>query len=375
MSKIIIWETLSKIGGGQEMTLKVADILKIENELHFLIPVKGELSSALEKRNIPYTLMGDQSMPKGEKGVKGLLKFIYLTFKAFSKGRKAIREQKPDILYAPGPAALVWSAMCATSSTKVVWHLHHFFQSGDTKKLINLFSKRNCVKRIISVSDFVSEQIKEEKAENKKITIYNPIKPLSNEVLRKNLCDEYEKLNSDIKIAQVGFIMPTKNQSFTLDVVKTLKDKGEKVSCAFIGSVQDGEEEYKTFLNKKVKEYGLDENVVFTGYRTDVSEIISSFDVVFIPSVEGFSLVAVQAITENVPVLCVDNSGCTEIIKNTSCGMIYSPESNIDDVASTLIKTTLIDVKTQIEKHPEFIFSECSYDNFSKKIIDIFKFD
>ncbi len=372
MSKIIIWETLSKIGGGQEMTLKVADILKNENELHFLIPEKGELSVALEKRNIPYTLMGDQSMPKGEKGVKGLLKFIYLTFKAFAKGRKIVKVQKPDILYAPGPAALVWSAMCASRSTKVIWHLHHYFQSGATKKLINLFSKRNCVKRIISVSDFVSQQIKEEKAQSKKITVYNPIKPLEKDILRKNLCDEYPALSSDLKIAHIGFITPMKKQDVSIEVMNRLKSIGVYSTLAIIGSVSDGDEWYKDELNKKIAEYGLSDKVIFTGYRTDVREILSTFDVVILPSVEGFPLVGLQSIMENVPILCVDNSGSAELVEKTSCGMIYSSESDISVIADTLLRAAVIDVKSQTKKHPEFIFSECSDDNFKRKIIEVF---
>ena len=43
MSKILIWETLAKIGGGQEMTLKVVDVLKPQHDLHFLIPEEAEL--------------------------------------------------------------------------------------------------------------------------------------------------------------------------------------------------------------------------------------------------------------------------------------------------------------------------------------------
>ena len=372
MSKIIIWETLSKIGGGQEMTLKVADILSGENELHFLIPEKGELSEALENRKIPYTLMGDQSMPKGEKGVKGLLKFVFLTFKAFAKGRKIVKEQKPDFLYAPGPAALVWSAMCAKRSTKVIWHLHHFFQSGATKKLINLFSKRNCVKRIISVSDFVSQQIKEENAQSKKITIYNPIKPLSEDVVRKNLCDEYPALSSDLKIAHIGFITPMKKQDVSIEVMNLLCSKGVNATLAIIGSISVGDEWYKAELDEKIESYGLGDRVVFTGYRTDVREILSTFDVVVLPSVEGFPLVGLQAIMENVPLLCVDNSGSAELVEKTSCGMIYSSQSDVSVIAETLEKASAIDVKSQTKKHPEFIFSECSDENFERKIIDIF---
>lgn len=372
MSKILVWETLSTIGGGQEMTLKVADILSSNNELHFLVPEKGELSIELDKRNIPYTLMGDQSMPKGTKGVKGLIKFFYLTIVAAIKGRKVVNSLKPDILYAPGPAALVWSAMCAKKNTKVIWHLHHIFQSGATLKLINFFSASNCVKRIISVSDYVGSQIKNEKAQSKKITLYNPVRPLSSDIKRKNLCDEYPSLSKELKIAQIGFITESKDQNTSIEVLNQLKSTGTDATLAIIGSVREGEQWYKDMLCKKITAYGLADNVVFTGYRTDVMEIISTFDVVIVPSVEGFSLVAAQAILENVPVLCVDNSGCTEIIKGTNCGMIYSPDSSIDVVARTLLKTAQIDVKSTIKKHPDFLLSECSDDNYCKKIEDLF---
>lgn len=372
MSKILIWETLSKIGGGQEMTLKVADVLKSDHELHFLIPEQGELSKELEKRNIGYTLMGDQSMPKGEKGFKGLLKFAYLTVKATVKGRKIVKSMNPDILYAPGPAALAWSAMCAKRNTAVIWHLHHIFQSGATLRLLNFLSAQKCVKRIISVSDFVSEQITNQKSKSKKITVYNPVEPVCETAKRKNLCEEFSFIDKEVKIAQIGFITPTKNQHTTLEIVKCLKKKGVDVSLSIIGSVTQQDKDYKDLLDKKINEYNLSDNVVFVGYRSDVPYIMSTFDVVIVPSVEGFSLVAVEAISENVPVLCADNSGCTEIIRATSCGMIYSPDSSVDVIADTLLKTITIDVKSTKEKHPVFLYSECSYDNFKNKINQLF---
>ncbi len=372
MSKILVWETLSKIGGGQEMTLKVADILKDSHELHFLIPEEGELSKELKRRNIGYTLMGDQSMPKGEKGFKGLLKFAYLTVKASFKGRKVVNKMKPDILYAPGPAALAWSAMCVKKNTMVIWHLHHIFQSGATLKLLNFLSGRKCVKRIISVSDYVSHQITNVKAQSKKITVYNPIESLSSDLKRKNLCEEFSSIDKALKIAQIGFITPSKNQHTTIEMVKKLKDSGVDVSLSLIGSVMKEDEGYKKSLDKKIEDYNLHDNVTFIGYRNDVSQIISTFDVVVVPSVEGFSLVAVEAIMENVPVLCADNSGCVEIIRATSCGMIYSPDSSVDVIAETLLKTATLDVKTIKEKHPEFLYSECSYVNFSEKIKNLF---
>lgn len=372
MSKILIWETLSEIGGGQQVTLRVADLLKDGNELHFLIPTQGKLSKQLDNRNIPYTLMGDQSMPKGNKGFLGLLKFLYLTVVASLKGRKVVNKFKPDILYAPGPAALVWSAMCAKRNTKVVWHLHHMFSSSATLKLLNLFSARKCVKRIISVSDYVSTQIKNEKAQDKKVTVYNCVEELKTDVQRKNLCDEFPLLDKNLKLAQIGFITKTKQQHTSLRIVKELVSKGESVSLAIIGSVRDADVEYKATLDEFIKENKLSQNVVFTGYRNDVQQIMSTFDVVILPSVEGFPLVAIQALSENVPVVTVNNSGCAEIVNNTDCGVIYSKDSDVSAVADAVQKCALIDVKQAIKKHPDFLTSECSKDSFNKKMSDIF---
>lgn len=373
MSKILIWETLPKIGGGQQMTLKVCDVIKNDHELHFLIPEKGELSDELDKRNIPYTLMGDQTMPKGEKGIKGLIKFAYLTIKAAAKGSKAVRKIKPDILYAPGPAALVWSAMCAKRNTKVIWHLHHMFQSGATLKLLNLYSGKKCVKRIISVSDCVADQIKNKKADNKKLTIYNPVKDIQRDIVKKDICLEYPTLDKELKIAQIGFITPTKGQAMSLEVVKNLKDRGHDVSLAIIGSVREGDDDFKAMLDKKIDEYNLCDNIVFTGYRTDIDEIVSNFNVLFVPStIEGFSLAAAQAIMQDVPVLSIDKTGCTEVVQKSSCGMIFSSESDISVIADTLIKTASLDVKSIKQKHPDFLQSECSKATFEKRICDTF---
>ncbi len=372
MSKILIWETLSEIGGGQQVTLRVADILQENNELHFVIPQQGELSAQLEKRGVSYTLMGDQSMPKGRKGFLGLLKFLYLTLVAVIKGRRVVNKINPDIIYAPGPAALVWSAMCAKRSTKVVWHLHHVFESGVTLKLINIFSARKCVKRIISVSEYVSQQITNEKAQNKKVAIYNSVEELSPEVERKNLCDEFPLLDKELRIAQIGFITKTKKQHKTLSIVNELVKRGESVCLAIIGSVRQADVEYKNQLDKTIEENNLMHNVVFTGYRTDVQQIMSTFDVVVLPSVEGFPLVAIQALSECVPVLTVDNSGCAEIVKNTGCGMIYSKDSDIGVIADTLLKCAMIDVKSAIEKHPDFLKSGCSKSSFVKSINNVF---
>lgn len=176
MKKILVWETLATVSGGQKMTLTVMDMLVDEYEFCCLIPAEGRFSDELKRRNISYILMGDQSLPTGIKGKSVILRYGWMSVKNVFKSLKAIWRYKPDMLYCPGPAALPWSAVCGTILNKpVIWHLHHIFLDGATKKLLNICGKWKSVKKIIAVSNCVGEQIVDSKAHKKVEVLYNPV--------------------------------------------------------------------------------------------------------------------------------------------------------------------------------------------------------
>lgn len=176
MKKALVWETLSTVSGGQKMTLTVLDMLKDEYEFCCLIPTEGMLADELKKRGIPYILMGDQTLPTGVKGKQVIFRYGWMSVKNIFKSWKAILTYKPDVLYAPGPAALPWSAVCGMLTGKpVIWHLHHIFLDGTTKKLLNVCSCFVSVKKIIAVSKCVGEQITNEAGKRKVEVLYNPV--------------------------------------------------------------------------------------------------------------------------------------------------------------------------------------------------------
>lgn len=176
MKKALVWETLGTVSGGQKMTLTVMDMLKDEYAFCCLIPTEGTLADELSRRGIPYVLMGDQTLPTGVKGKRVIFRYGWMSVRNILKSWKAIKKFKPDLLYAPGPAALPWSAVCGALTGKpVIWHLHHIFLDGATKKLINVCGKWRTVRKIIAVSNCVGDQIVSEKAHRKVKVLYNPV--------------------------------------------------------------------------------------------------------------------------------------------------------------------------------------------------------
>lgn len=100
-------------------------------------------------------------------------------------------------------------------------------------------------------------------------------------------------LDNNYVIGHVGRFAYPKNQEFLLRILPKLVKQISSIKLVLVG---DG-------INlKKCKEYvgehGLDEHVLFTGYRTDAEQLLQAFDAFTLPSeYEGVSLALLEAQT------------------------------------------------------------------------------
>lgn len=342
--KILVWETLATVSGGQKMTLTVMDMLREQYDFLCLIPEKGLLSDELDKRQIPYVLLGDMTLPTGIKGKKTVFLYAWMSVKCIAQSLRAIRKYKPDILYAPGPASLPWSAVCGTLMRKpVVWHLHHMFLDGPTKKLLNVCSKWKAVKHIIAVSRCVGEQITAPSATPKTEVLYNPV-----DVARyssgtgQRFLDSVQTqhgvhLENRILIGHIALVQRSKQQFFVLGVIRKLRELGIDAVGLFAGEVR--ERDYEDELRQLIKVFGLENAAVLLGRREDIPDMLKALSVLMIPSsFEGFPLAGVEAAAAGTPVAACDVAGAREYIEASKAGVIFQ-ESNIDSAVSAVLST------------------------------------
>lgn len=339
--KVLVWETLATVSGGQKMTLTVMDMLSDQYDFCCLIPAEGVLSEELKKRNIPYVLMGDQTLPTGVKGKKVIFRYGWMSIKSIFKSLKQVRKYKPDILYCPGPAALPWSAVCGSLTRKpVVWHLHHIFLDGMTRKLLNHCGKKKCVKTIISVSDSVGNQITNTSAREKIKILYNPVDvqkysngdPIKIKKEIENLLG-YELDSSHVIIGHVALIQEAKRQAFVLNVLSKLQQSGMRTIGLFAGECRDAN--YQQLLEKRVTELDLQRGTLFLGRRNDIPDFLCLLDVLIIPSFEGFPLAGLEAAAAGVPVAACGVAGAEEYIKVSGNGVCFE-ENSVSDAVSAI---------------------------------------
>ncbi len=376
--KVLVWETLATVSGGQKMTLTVIDMLSDKFEFYCLIPAEGMLSEELKKRNIPYTLMGNQTLPTGVKGKQVIFRYGWMSAKNVRKSLSVIRKYNPDILYAPGPAALPWSAICGTLSRKpVIWHLHHIFLDGATKKLLNLCGNWKSVRKIIAVSGCVGDQIVNEHAHEKVRVLYNPVdvEKYANGDAMKIIAELEAKLGRKLWrakiVTQIGAITRNKRQDVLISVISNLKNLGEDIVGLIVGdTVTATDRIFRRELEQRIEDCGIQSQVLWMGFRSDIGNILAATDCVLVPSEEGLSLVAMEAMSAKRHVVTMNSSGAYELLNHAGCGTFY--EGNNESSVIEAVKRVLeIPNAEELERGYAFCMKQTSA-NFKNKITYLF---
>ena len=92
--------------------------------------------------------------------------------------------------------------------------------------------------------------------------------------------------------------------------------------------VEKGDKE--EYLKDLVKQFDLQEKVVFAGYRNDIREILKISNIFCFPSYrEGLSLALMEAMAVGLPVICSNIRGNIDLIDDNKGGYLCKP-SQID---------------------------------------------
>lgn len=116
-------------------------------------------------------------------------------------------------------------------------------------------------------------------------------------------------------VGHVGRLCPVKNHKFLIDV---FLEYNKKTPNSYLLIIGDGE--LKEELKKQVIKNNLEQNVIFTGARMDISDIIQSIDVVVFPSLyEGFPVSLIEFQAAGIP--CIVSTNVTKHVQIT--GLIH----------------------------------------------------
>ena len=129
-------------------------------------------------------------------------------------------------------------------------------------------------------------------------------------------------------VAMAGRFQRGKGQHIFIEAAASVCRERPDARFVLIGDTALGlEPEYKAELEGLVKRHALSGSVIFTGWRNDVSALLSEVDVLVNPATapESFGLVVLEAFLQGKPVVASRQGGMMETITDGETGFLVPP--------------------------------------------------
>jgi len=122
-------------------------------------------------------------------------------------------------------------------------------------------------------------------------------------------------------IGIVGRLVPEKAHEDFIEAIQLLAQEKKNILGLIIG-----EGELSESLKKLVQQIGLEQHILFAGYRSDLVQLYHSMDVLVLSSLrEGLPLTLLEGMAAGVPVVATDVGGIKEVIKDGEDGVLVPP--------------------------------------------------
>jgi glycosyltransferase involved in cell wall biosynthesis len=127
--------------------------------------------------------------------------------------------------------------------------------------------------------------------------------------------------DGDIVAGTVARLVPIKNHELLIAAASVLRDKIPQLKFVFVG---DGE--LRETLEQRVKTSGLMQRFIFTGWRNDIVELLTAFDIfVMCSRNEGQGRAFVEAQASGVPAVGTRVGGVPEVLDEGKTGLLVDP--------------------------------------------------
>ncbi len=296
--------------------------------------------------------------------------------RAFWELRKLIQKEQYDIIHCHTPMGGILARLAAVPArrrgTKVIYTAHgfHFFKGAPLFNWIVYYPIERLLARVTDVLITINmEDYRRAKHFSAGKVRYVPgvgidlerfqenddgiddsmepgfVKKAESIAGRKQLRKEFGIGDTDIMLLSVGELIARKNHKAVLEALAELnagksKDSGKKYSK--IKYIICGEGPLKRQLKQQAKELGIERQVIFAGYRTDIPEICHAADIFVFPSLqEGLPVALMEAMAAGLPIVASNIRGSSDLIGHKKNGYLVNPcrtESYVKAI-SLLIKS------------------------------------
>jgi len=218
--------------------------------------------------------------------------------------------------------------------------------------------------KVISVSKYTANKLIDNKLPRNKISvIYNGID------VKDYLLEEKKYKNPTL--ISISRLTPKKRVDDLIKAVYLVKKQIPNINLIIVGKGNELDN-----LKRLVSKYRLKENVQFTGYIEDYSNVISMLKkshIFCLPSIlEGFGIVLAESMAAGTPYICSDIPVLKEISQNQKGGLIFKQKNYKDLTNKILFLLKNKKLYAEKEKECKIAIKKYDWDKIAKQVIEVY---
>lgn len=249
---------------------------------------------------------------------------------AYRKLRSLICNEKYDLVHTHTPIASVWTRLACRDlrDVKVIYTAHgfHFYKGAPLKNWLVYYPIERYLSRYTDVLITINQEdyFRARGFHAKKVEYVPGVGISLNNYSPKDVDRIHKRKELGIPkdtfvLLSVGELNKNKNHEVIIRALKLLNNP-------HVYYLICGEGQLKNYLQELAKTLGVAEQVKLLGYRDDVLEICQASDVFIHPSFrEGLPVAVMEAMWSELPVICSNIRGNSDLIKNGKGGYLVPP--------------------------------------------------
>jgi len=139
---------------------------------------------------------------------------------------------------------------------------------------------------------------------------------------------EFSVQDDEILIGMLGRFSPGKGHEEFIEAAKNLIKQHSNLKFLVVGEASRGEDKYEDKIKNLARKYNLN-NLIFTGFRRDIPEVLGAMDIFVFPShAEAFGLSLIEAMSMGKATVCSNTDGVLDIALDDTTSLLFESKNS-----------------------------------------------
>ena len=185
---------------------------------------------------------------------------------------------------------------------------------------------------------------------------------------------EFKILDNELLIGMVARFSLGKGHEEFITAAKKLNETYSNLKFIVVGEASRGEDSYESQIKKLANDNAL-HNIIFTGFRDDIPDLIAAMNIFIIPShSEAFGVALVEAMAMGKPSVCSNSDGILDVAVDGKTGYFFENKNSEDLKNKTELLINSPDNRKEFgEAARERVMQHFDFDKLIDGLIDIYK--